>query len=237
MNIDELVGEAPKLGVVLAAQQQNQFEEYLRLLIYWNEQINLTAVRDPQSMVERHFYDSLTCTAVTGNLNGRKLIDVGTGAGFPGLPLKIAFPQLELTLVESITKKTDFLRIVVNKLGLSQVQILADRAETIAHLPEHRAQYDWAVARAVSELRVLAEYLLPFCRLGGCMLAQKGENAAAETAVATTAIHQLGGNEAVLHPIPLPGKPANHYLVVVEKVNDTPDKYPRRAGIAAKRPL
>jgi 16S rRNA (guanine527-N7)-methyltransferase len=237
MNVEELVSAANKLGVTLAWPQQNQFEVYLRLLMDWNRRINLTAVRDPHTIVERHFYDSLTCTAVTGELNGRALIDIGTGAGFPGLPLKIAFPQLQLTLVESVAKKADFLRTVIAELGLSQVQILAERAETVAHLPAHRAQYDWAVARAVSDMRVLAEYLLPFCRLGGCMLAQKGENAAPETAAATTAIHQLGGGEVRLHPIPLPGKPNPHYLVVVEKIAATPEKYPRRAGMANKRPL
>lgn len=237
MNVNELVAEANKFGVILAPLQQNQFEVYLRLLMAWNERMNLTAVRDPHTIIERHFYDSLTCTAVTGDLNSRALIDIGTGAGFPGLPLKIAFPQLQLTLVESSAKKTDFLRTIVAELNLSQVQILAERAETVARLPAHRAQYDWAVARAVSDMRVLAEYLLPFCRLGGHMLAQKGENAVPDAAVAASAIHQLGGGEAQLHPVSLPSKPNPHYLVVVQKIAATPEKYPRRAGMASKRPL
>ncbi|HRQ39151.1 MAG TPA: 16S rRNA (guanine(527)-N(7))-methyltransferase RsmG [Chloroflexota bacterium] len=237
MDIPQLVEAAARLGVALTAVQQTQFELYLNLLLAWNERLNLTAVRDPQAIIERHFYDSLTCAAVTGDLNGRALIDIGSGAGFPGLPLKIAFPQLQLTLVESIAKKTAFLQAVVTELGLTSVQILAERAEILGHQPTHRARYDWAVARAVADMRVLAEYLLPFCRLGGSMLAQKGENAAAETAAAAHAIHILGGSEAHLHPMPLPGTHNVHYLVVVEKCAPTPEPYPRRPGMAAKRPL
>ncbi len=237
MDIPQLVEETKDFGIMLSAAQQAQFETYLRLLLVWNERLNLTAVRTPEAIIERHFYDSLTCAAVTSDLNGRALIDIGSGAGFPGLPLKIAFPHLQVTLVESVAKKTSFLQAVVAELGLTQVQIVAERAERLAHQPAHRARYDWAVARAVADLRMLAEYLLPFCRLGGFMLAQKGENAAVETAAAAHAIHLLGGGEAHLHPLALPGTTSLHYLVTVEKCAPTPEAYPRRPGMAAKRPL
>jgi 16S rRNA (guanine527-N7)-methyltransferase len=229
--------EVSQLGLDLTPEQEGQFGLYLRLLLAWNERMNLTAVRDPHTIQQRHFYDSLTCVQATGDLNGRTLIDVGTGAGFPGLPLKIAFPGLRLVLVESVVKKTQFLQAVAAELGLSEVQILAERAEVLGQQPAHREQYDWAVGRGVAEMRVLAEYLLPLCRVGGHMLAQKGANALAETAVAHHALHTLGGGEPQFYPVQLPDKTALHYLVVIEKIAATPEKYPRRVGVAGKRPL
>lgn len=224
-------------GILLSAAQLKQFEAYLQLLLEWNARINLTAVRQPDAIRWRHFYDSLTCATVMENVNGRHLIDIGTGAGFPGLPLKILFPELQVTLVESVAKKARFLEAVVAALGLSQVHIVSERAESLGQNGRYREQFDWAVARAVAELRILAELLLPFCREGGMMLAQKGENIETELAAAGKAIELLGGGAPVIKEVMIPEKEAPHYLVLIEKIGETPQKYPRRIGVPAKRPL
>jgi len=228
---------AEALGVPLQPEQIVEFQQYEALLLEWNERMNLTAVRQPADIRIRHFLDSLSCASVMGELNGRSLIDVGTGAGFPGLPLKIFFPQLKLTLVESVAKKGDFLQAVVAGLGLTDVTILAERAEVLGQQPQHRQRYDWAVARAVAELRVLVEYLLPLCRVGGQMLAQKGEGVHEEVNSAGSAIVLLGGTAPQLTSVMLPGREQPHYLVTIAKEKETPGAYPRRVGVPGKRPL
>lgn len=235
--MEQLARQAAAFGLRLTEAQLDQFTRYQALLLEWNERINLTAIREPVLIQQRHFLDSLTCATVTGDLNDRSLIDVGTGAGFPGLPLKILFPRLKLTLVESVQKKARFLEEVATTLGLAGVNVVAERAEVLGQQAAYRGQYDWAVARAVAELRTLVEYLLPFCRVGGCALAQKGENAAVEAAAASDAIAELGGATPELHALRLPGHRETHYLVVIEKVAETSARYPRRVGIPAKRPL
>ncbi len=231
------LSQAAAWGVALSSPQVAQFGRYLALLLAWNERLNLTAVREPAAIEQRHFLDSLSCALVTGDLNGRAFIDVGSGAGFPGLPLKILFPQMQLTLVESVAKKTDFLLTVAADLGFDDVAVVVERAETLGQSPAHRERYDWAAARGVAEMRVLAEYLLPLCRVGGQMLAQKGSGAMAETAVAAQAIETLGGGTPHFTPVHLPGREESHYLVVIPKVAATPSAYPRRPGMPGKRPL
>lgn len=233
----EFVGETAVFGLTLTPDQIGQFEQYQTLLLDWNRRMNLTAIREPRQIQQRHFLDALSCALVTGELNGRSLIDVGTGAGFPGLPLKILFPNLRLTLVESVAKKTRFLETVVAELGLRDVMILAERVELLGQDMAYRAQYDWAAARAVAELRVLLEYLLPLCRPGGFVLAQKGESAAEEVAAAQNALAVLGGAVRQVRPVNLPHRVETHYLVVVEKTAVTPNVYPRRTGVPAKKPL
>ena len=165
------------------------------------------------------------------------LIDIGTGAGFPGIPIKIIYPKMKLTLVESVGKKAEFCRHVVKILDLQGVEVVQERAETIGQNGSYREQYDWAVARAVAILPVLAEYLLPLVRVGGSMLAMKGESGPAEAHSAEHALRVLGGHLRQLLPVTLPGVAEERYLVVVDKVAASPAGYPRKVGVPAKRPL
>jgi len=243
--MNELAEWAHALGLSLTPSQLGQFAAYESLVLEWNERIALTAIREPRDIRLRHFLDSLSCATVTGPLDDRSLIDIGSGAGFPGLPLKILFPGLRLTLADSVAKKARFLELVVGELGLQDVTVVAERAELLGRDPAFRERYDWAAARAVADLRVLAEYLLPLCRVGGAMLAQKGEEevtrirdeAGRTRAEIERAFEALGGGEAQISPINLPCYERTHYLVVVPKVRATDDRYPRRPGIPIKRPL
>ncbi len=231
---------ARQLGVPLRSEHIEAFEQYYRLLVEWNEKFNLTAITDYEGAQVRHFLDSLSCLLAVkpdAPLSGARVIDVGTGAGFPGLPLKIFRPGIRLTLVEATAKKVRFLEHVVAQLHLEGVTVVHARAEELGQEPEHRERYDWALARAVADLPILAEFLLPFVRIGGRALAQKGEDAAAEVHRATYAIHQLGGHVRQLVPVELHGLAETRYLVLLDKVAATPARYPRRAGMPAKRPL
>jgi 16S rRNA (guanine527-N7)-methyltransferase len=165
------------------------------------------------------------------------VVDVGTGAGFPGLPLKIVLPRIRLTLVEATGKKADFCRHMVEVLGLDRVEVIHARAEEIGHRPEHREAYDWALARAVAVLPVLVEYLLPLLRIGGRAIAQKGEAGPAEAQAAEPALRLVGGRIRQVIPVELPGVAEPRFLVVMEKAARTPEGYPRRAGVPAKKPL
>jgi 16S rRNA (guanine527-N7)-methyltransferase len=224
-------------GKQLTTQQVDALEIYARELSEWNRIHNLTAIRDLEQIRVKHFLDSLSaCLAMRGSTVER-VIDVGTGAGFPGLPLKILYPQMHLTLVESIGKKTAFCEHLVEKLDLEGVDVIQMRAEEIGKTPAHREQYDWALARAVAVMPVLLEYLLPLVRMGGQVLAMKGESGPAEAQTAENATRLLGGHLRQLIPLTLPGVAEERYLVVVDKVAVTPEKYPRRVGVPTKRPL
>lgn len=224
-------------GVSLSARQVAQLSAYERELLEWNQKFNLTAIRDVEAIRAKHFLDSMSCALAWREQPPRRLVDVGTGAGFPGLVLKILYPGLKLTLVESVGKKANFCTHIVRTLGLEGVEILHARAEDVGRTPEHRERYDWAVARAVASLPVLAEYLLPLVRVGGSMLAQKGESGPAEAQAAETALRLLGGRLRQLVPVEVPGVAEERYLVIIEKPAATPPAYPRKAGIPSRKPL
>jgi len=226
-----------QLGVRLNATQLAALARYEQELIDWNSRINLTAIRSSQEIRTKHFLDSLTCLLAFRETPPERLIDVGTGAGFPGIPLKILYPKMQLTLVESVGKKADFCRHAAGTLGLTGVDVVQERAEVLGQSPDHREKYDWAVARAVAILPVLAEYLLPLVRVGGSMLAMKGESGPAEAHTAEHALRMLGGHLRQLVPITLPGVVEERYLVLIDKVAATPESYPRRVGFPAKKPL
>jgi 16S rRNA (guanine527-N7)-methyltransferase len=185
----------------------------------------------------KHFLDSFSCVLAWKENPPRRLIDIGTGAGFPGITLKILYPSMRLTLVESVGKKTNFCRHMVETLKLEATEVVTARAEDVGQMPAHREAYDWAVARAVANLPVLAEYLLPLVQVGGAMLAQKGQSGPAETHKAEKAFKILGGRTRQLLPVTLPGVADERFLVVVDKVAATPPQYPRKPGIPAKQPL
>jgi len=224
-------------GIRISADQQSAFEIYEQQLIDWNTRFNLTAIDNPKQIRVKHFLDSLSCTLALRNTPSDRVTDIGTGAGFPGLPLKIICPTINLTLVESVGKKAAFCQHITQTINLSKVGILQERAESVAANPNEREKSDWAIARAVATLPVLVEYLLPLVRVGGYALAMKGESGPAEAQSAEQAIHILGGQIHQLIPVTLPGVEDQRYLVVIEKTVATPDRFPRRVGIPAKRPL
>ena len=236
--MDKLAHEFLKLcGLQLTPHQLSAFSRYEKELAIWNTRHSLTAIRNPEDVLVKHFLDSLTAFLALRGSTMNRLIDLGTGAGFPGLPIKILCPSIKLTLVESVGKKTTFCRHIVETLGLDNVEIHQIRAETLGQDLAHRESYDWALSRAVAVMPVLVEYLLPFVRVGGNVLAMKGEDAPVEVHSADAAIQILGGHLRQLIPVTLPGVVDTRHLVVIDKIAATPKKYPRREGIPNKRPI
>ena len=231
-------GARKLLNLQLTSPQIAAFQIYADELVRRNQEFNLTGITDDAGIQIKHFLDSLSLLAVLPpGSSPARVVDVGTGAGFPGLPLKIVRSELALTLVEATGKKADFCQGVVDKLGLTDVTVLKARAEELGQDPAHRERYDWALARAVAEMPVLAEYLLPLARLGGHALAQKGPGAPAEAQAAAGALRKLGGEVEQIVPIELPGLDDKRYLVIIRKIAPTPAAYPRRAGMPSKKPL
>lgn len=239
MEMKELT-EAVKslLKFELSKEQLSALKTYENELLEWNEQVNLTAIRDQEGVRFKHFLDSLmVLRAWEGHQPPERLVDVGTGAGFPGLVLKLVWPAARVTLVESVHKKADFCQHIIHLLGLDHVTVLTDRAESVGQDPSHRQTYDLAVARAVARMPILMEYLLPLVHRNGTVMAMKGETAPAETHDAENAIRLMGGKLHKLVHIELPGVVEERFIVVVKKIARTPEEYPRRVGQPSKSPI
>ncbi len=238
--LERLVYGAKQLGLSLTSEQVQRFQLYYEELVEWNGRVNLTAITDYEEVQTKHFLDSLTLVPALENELWLKeeflLLDVGTGAGVPGVPLKIFLPRVRLFLLESIAKKITFLKHLVSHLNLAGVDILTGRAEDIAHQKNYREKFDLVVSRAVGKLSTVAELTLPFCRQGGLVIAPKKGQIEKEVSQARQVIDTLGGKLREVRKIDLEGL-ESRYLVIIEKIGSTHDHYPRRSGVPAKRPL
>ena len=228
---------AALLDIELSDEQLLQFERLTQLLLTWNERMNLTAITDPAEIAIKHYLDAMTLKQVLPQADGLQLIDVGAGAGFPGLPLAIAFPKLQTMLMDSTAKKLRFIDHAAESLGLENVRTMHARAEDAGRDQLHRQAYDIVVARAVARLPILLEYSLPLCKLGGQVIAMKGASAFDETNAAAKAIDTLGGELFAIEEITLPTLDHPRYLVVIDKVAVTPKRYPRKAGTPSRQPI
>jgi 16S rRNA (guanine527-N7)-methyltransferase len=241
--LSTLVSGARRLGVELDAHQLDLFERYYRLLKSASSRVSLTAVTGYEAVQQRHFLESLALLPALRQVDllapGRqeRVLDLGAGAGLPGLPLKIAVPDLGLTLLEATARKAAFLRQVVSELALERVDVLPGRAEEVARQAEQRQAYDLVVARAVAPLPALLELALPFLRIGGVLATPKGSGAPQEVTRSERALGLLGGELLSAAPMAIPGAIHQPWLVLVRKVSVTPEAYPRRPGVPAKRPL
>jgi 16S rRNA (guanine527-N7)-methyltransferase len=239
ISMSRLIKGAEKLGLSLDASKLEQFAAYYRELVDWNNRINLTAITEINDVQAKHFLDSLTLIPIILEraYDSCRIIDVGSGAGFPGIPLKIAMPDIKMVLLEATAKKVSFLEHIVKELGLSDIEVVKGRAEEAAQEPQYRERFDVAVARAVAELPVLCELALPFCATGGCVIAQKKGDIQLELEQSLKAIETLGGRLSKAEKVEAEGLDDERYLVVIDKVKSTPEKFPRRSGMPEKRPL
>ena len=226
---------AKALGIELSSGQMDQFCEYARLLVEWNQRMNLTAITDPEGIAVRHFVDSLTLLRAAPPLPKAKLLDVGAGAGFPSIPACIARPDLKPTLLDSLNKRLIFLHTLTEALAIP-AELVHQRAEDAGRMPQYREGFDLVCARAVARLSALCEYCLPFVRVGGCFAALKGPDGPQELNEAGRAIDLLGGGQAQLHPFTLPDG-SERVVITIKKLRPTPTKYPRKGTKLVKLPL
>ena len=232
-----LISGARKLGIELTSRQLDKFEVYYHELIEWNKRMNLTRITDYEEVQLKHFLDSLTVLTAVQLTDGLRVIDVGAGAGMPGLPLKIVSPGIDLTLLEATGKKTKFLEHIVGKLGLDGVDIVSSRAEEIGHNAMYREKFSLALSRAVAPLPVAVELSLPFCQVGGLCVTLKKGKIEEEVQQSLKAIAIMGGTLREVKPVALAELDDKRYLVIIEKLKLTPPQYPRRPGIPAKKPI
>ena len=237
MKPEEFYAHLADLGYPLTDRQKEQYERYFELLVEWNEKINLTAITEKDDVYLKHFYDSIA-PILQGLIQNHpiRLLDIGAGAGFPSLPMKILFPELDVTIIDSLNKRINFLHLLAEELGLSGVHFYHGRAEDFAQDKEFRAQFDVVTARAVARMQVLSELTIPYLKVGGRLLALKASNAPEELEEAKNALNLLFSKVEDNLQYELPnGDP--RYITLVEKKKETPNKYPRKAGIPNKRPL
>ncbi|WP_048828104.1 16S rRNA (guanine(527)-N(7))-methyltransferase RsmG [Bacillus sp. B-jedd] len=237
MKAEQFAGLLEERGISLSSAQLGQFETYFETLVEWNEKMNLTAITDREEVYLKHFFDSLSAAFYFDFSGSPSLCDVGAGAGFPSIPLKIAFPGLKVTIVDSLNKRITFLNHLAKALKLDNVQFIHDRAETFGRNPAHRESYDIVTARAVARLSVLSELCLPLARQGGSFVAMKAANAKEELADAKKAITLLGGKTKDTHTFSLPIEESERTIIVIQKEKTTPKKYPRKPGTPNKIPI
>lgn len=224
-------------GLSLTNEQMSQFQLYFETLIEWNEKINLTAITDKEEVYLKHFYDSLTAAFYFDFTKPLHICDVGAGAGFPSIPLKLAYPHLQVTIVDSLNKRITFLKQLAQTLGLEKVKFVHDRAETFGQRPEYRESYDVVMARAVAKMSVLTELCLPLVKIKGTFLAMKGANGVEELEVGKKAITLLGGKISKVEQFSLPVEESERTIICIEKIKKTPKKYSRKPGTPNKSPL
>lgn len=226
-----------KEGLNLNQQQYNNFIKYKDMIKEWNQKINLTAITEDEDIIKKHFIDSIKIFKFQELKEAKKVIDIGTGGGFPGIPIKIVKDDLKITLLDSLKKRITFLDEVVNELDLKDVETIHGRAEDFARDKKYREQYDVAVSRAVANMTVLSEFCIPFVKKGGYFVALKGPSIKEELNEAQKAIKLLGGKLQDIREVEIEGSDLRHNLVIIEKVKETPKGYPRKAGIVTKKPL
>ena len=236
-NTTSFEKDLEELNIKLDKRQVCQFLQYYELLVEWNSFMNLTAITDFDEVIKKHFIDSLSLIKSIDLSRNFSVIDIGTGAGFPGIPLKIAFPNLKITLLDSLNKRIKFLDEVINRLELKDIKTIHGRVEDFAKDKDYRENYDLCVSRAVANLSTLSEYCLPYIKVGGKFISYKSEKITDEMNAAKNAIHILGGNVLSQVEFNLPDSDIYRNLFVIEKVKDTPKKYPRKAGLPSKEPL
>ncbi|MBU3810112.1 MAG: 16S rRNA (guanine(527)-N(7))-methyltransferase RsmG [Candidatus Niameybacter stercoravium] len=233
----QLIEGAKVLNVELTDKQADQLMRYKELLVEWNEKMNLTAITEDMEVITKHFLDCLTVQSSIDLTQVKSLVDVGTGAGFPGLVLKIAFPNVHITLIDSLNKRLKFLQHVIDELGLTGIECVHGRAEDLGKNKAYREQFEVCASRAVANLAVLSEYTLPFVQKGGYLIALKGQKLDEELAEGEKAIAILGGTIDKLVDVVVPYTDLNHRIAKIKKVKETPKKYPRKAGEPTKAPL
>lgn len=226
-----------QLGIELTDNQYEQFIKYYEMLIKWNEVMNLTAITEFDEVIVKHFVDSISLIKAIDITKKIEIIDIGTGAGFPGIPLKIAYPNLKITLLDSLNKRVGFLKEVINELELKDIEALHGRAEDYAKAGQLREKYDLCVSRAVANLATLSEYCLPYVKVGGKFISYKSEKLSEELAVAEKAIGILGGKINTQIEFVLPETEIYRTFMIIDKKKETPKKYPRKAGTPSKDPL